>query len=138
MPANWPGLTSALTSTEADRGVLRRPEVGCSELGVTVCGRVRTPARHSGNAVDGVNSSRRLESLSLRGCHVSGHRGHLSHDIVDECRSSGGCAQRLVVARVIEGRLADEGAVFPDHAMCLLATRSRTGMPMWARPRPMW
>src|SRR5713226_3974377 len=43
-------------------------------------------------------------------CDVSGHRGHLSQDIVDGC----GRAARLVVAARIEGQLAKQLTVLAD------------------------
>ena len=42
----------------------------------------------SGNPIPG-NWYRGFESLSLRGCDVSRHRGHMSHDIVDILRRPG-------------------------------------------------
>src|SRR5437763_4741858 len=45
-------------------------------------------------------------------CHVSGHRGHMSHDIADECTS----AETLVVAGGVQGQLAEQRAFLCDDA----------------------
>ena len=57
----------------------------------------------------GVAGSNRL-SRSI--CHVSGHAGHMSHDIVD----SMGLSEALVVVGRVEDQLADEQAVVADDA----------------------
>src|SRR5260370_7349477 len=54
----------------------------------------------------------RVQIPGPRPCHVSGHRGHLSHDIVDECTAAYG----LVIASRVQGQLAEQGAFFGEYA----------------------
>ena len=59
----------------------------------------------------------------------------MSRDIVDTSAPS----DRLVVAAGIEGQPADQLACSGSRTrMSRSATRSLTGLPLWARPRPMW
>src|SRR5439155_1114363 len=51
-----------------------------------------------------------FESPPGHWCDVSGHRGHLSQDIVDRCS----CGVRLVVATRIERQLAEQLTVLAD------------------------
>src|SRR4029077_4078444 len=103
---------------ERRRAARGRPHIIGRTSGVAIAQLVRVPGCGPGG--------RGFESLWPPHCPVSGDRGRLSREIVDQSRPGG--AERLVVAARVEGELAEQAAVLANDANVLVGDEQADGL----------